>query len=144
MSVWVELVKLDKELPTPKYQTDLAAGFDLYAGKDTIMYPHTIEKIKTGIKVAIQPGYEMQIRSRSGLAINYGIAVVNSPGTIDADYRGEVIVGLINLTDDYYMVKWGDRIAQAVIVPVARAVIRETESLTETSRGEGGLGSTGV
>ena len=129
----------------PKYQTELAAGLDLHAciGEAITLEPGQRGAVATGLAIALPPGYEAQVRPRSGLAREHGVTVVNSPGTIDADYRGEIAILLINHGTKPVMVKPGDRIAQLVIAPVARAQLVEVDELSETPRGDGGFGSTG-
>ena len=133
-------------LPLPAYQSDSAAGMDLRAA---IAEPLTITPgqrllVPTGIRIALPAGTEAQVRPRSGLAIKHGIGLVNAPGTIDADYRGEIRVILINQGDKDFLIERGDRIAQLVIAPVLRASWREAASLDDTERGEGGFGHTGM
>ncbi|MBA3726554.1 MAG: dUTP diphosphatase [Armatimonadetes bacterium] len=128
----------------PEYATDLAAGMDLKANESCRLEPGERKAVATGLRVAIPPGYEGQIRPRSGLALRHGLSIPNAPGTIDADYRGEVKVILINLGSEPVAVNRGDRIAQLVICPVARAEWQLCDELPETVRGEGGFGSTGV
>ncbi|MFT3773031.1 MAG: dUTP diphosphatase [Minicystis sp.] len=133
------------DLPVPSYQTEGAAGLDLPAA---IVDPVTIAPgaralVPTGWAVAIPPGHEGQVRPRSGLALRHGITVLNAPGTIDADYRGELKVLLVNHGDQPFVVRRGDRIAQLVICPVVHAELREVEALDATARGDGGYGSTG-
>jgi len=133
------------DLPLPFYKTEGAAGMDIYAAVNT---PLTIEPggrgiIPTGIRIAIPDGYEAQVRPRSGLARDFGIGLVNSPGTIDADYRGEVQIILMNGGSEPFTIVRGDRIAQLVVAPVMRVVWDEVETLDETPRGEGGFGHTG-
>jgi len=135
--------RIDKELPLPEYQTENASGMDIYSRIDIVLTPSNYTVVPTGISVEIPTGYEMQIRPRSGLAANYGIGILNTPGTIDADYRGEVKVILYNIGREPYNIKRGERIAQAVISPVVKAKIQEVETLGETPRGNGGFGSTG-
>ncbi|MCG0275045.1 MAG: dUTP diphosphatase [Thermosediminibacteraceae bacterium] len=146
IKVKVKRVKGAEDLPLPKYMTSLAAGMDLYANieKDLILPPGKYEIIPTGIQVEIPPGFEGQIRPRSGLAAKYGVTLLNSPGTIDADYRGEIKIILINHGTRNFTVKRGDRIAQLVIAPVIRAELVEVEFLEETTRGSGGFGHTGI
>jgi dUTP pyrophosphatase len=131
--------------PLPSYQTDGAAGLDLPAAlSDPVtIAPGTRALIGTGWIIAIPPGFEGQVRPRSGLALRHGITVLNSPGTIDSDYRGEVRVVLMNHGDAAFTVRPGDRIAQLVIAPVVRATLSVADSLDRTGRGEGGYGSTG-
>lgn len=130
--------------PLPKYQTELSAGMDLYADlKETIILKSLERKlIPTGLFLELSEGLEAQIRPRSGLAIKNGITVLNSPGTIDADYRGEIGVILVNLSSENFTVAAGDRIAQMVIAKYETAEWQEVETLGETERGEGGFGST--
>lgn len=134
------------DLSVPSYHSELAAGMDVAAAltEPLTLEPGAIGMVPTGFAVAVAPGYEMQVRPRSGLAIKHGITVVNSPGTIDADYRGEVKVGLINLSAQPFTINRGDRIAQLVLAPVSQASIAIVEDLDETKRGEGGFGHTGV
>ena len=133
-------------LPLPAYATPNSAGADLCAAvpEEIVLRPGERALIPSGFKMAISPGYEAQIRPRSGLALRHGVTVLNSPGTIDADYRGEVGVVLINLGDQDFTVRRGDRIAQIVIGRVESAVWRETGALSQTSRGSAGFGSTGL
>jgi len=133
------------DLPLPSYQTPDSAGMDLMAD---IIEPVVIKKgerrlIPTGLSIELPCGYEAQIRARSGLALKKGIGLVNAPGTIDADYRGEVGIILINWGDEDFEIKKGDRIAQMVIAPVTQVQIVESTQLTETERSSGGFGSTG-
>ena len=139
----LKIKKLSNEAIIPQYQTELAAGMDLHATQTHILEPMERKLIKTGLAFEIEEGYEVQIRPRSGLAYKHGITVLNTPGTIDADYRGEIMVLLINLSDSFYEIKKGERIAQAVIAPVVQAEIVEVEELSDTKRGEKGFGSTG-
>lgn len=130
----------------PKYQTDLSAGMDLYANLAESVVLQSLERklIPTGLFIALPEGYEAQIRPRSGLAFKNGITVLNTPGTIDADYRGEIGVILVNLSAEEFTVNDGDRIAQMVIAKHEVAIWEETDSLESTARGEGGFGSSGV
>ena len=134
------------DLPLPSYQTEGAAGLDLMAAldEDIILAPGTFKAIPTGLSMAIPQGYEAQIRPRSGLAFKQGVTVLNSPGTIDSDYRGEVKIALINHGSEPVTISHGMRIAQMVIAPVARATLTQTDSLDDTKRGAGGFGSTGT
>ncbi len=134
-----------KDLPLPSYMTDGASGLDLFAAvnEQTIITPGEWNLIPTGLYVAVPAGFELQIRPRSGLAVKFGIGVLNSPGTIDSDYRGEIKIILINLGQKDYSVKRGDRIAQMVVVPVIRAAIEERAELPPTARDSGGFGHTG-
>ena len=139
----LKIKKLNREAIIPAYQTSLAAGFDLHSIQDCVIKPMERKLIKTGLAFEIEEGYEVQIRPRSGLAFKYGVSVLNSPGTIDADYRGEIMVLLINLGNEEFEIKKGDRIAQAVVVPVIQAEFEEVDKLSDTERGKGGFGSTG-
>ncbi len=132
-------------LKLPEYETAHAAGLDLMAAveADVLLAPGARALIPTGLAIALPEGYEAQVRPRSGLAARDGVTVLNAPGTIDADYRGEVKVILVNLGDAPFTVARGMRIAQMIVAPVARLAWRETETLPETARGEGGFGSTG-
>jgi dUTP pyrophosphatase len=148
MSVTIQVRRLShgEGLPLPNYATPGAAGMDLLAA---VPGPVTIEPgkralIPTGLAIALPPGFEMQVRPRSGLALRNGIVLPNSPGTIDEDYRGEIQVILLNAGDAPFTVERGMRIAQAVVAPVVRAEWQEVESLDDTSRNTGGFGSTGT
>ena len=131
-------------LPLPGYASAGAAGMDVVAAETLTLRPGTRHAIATGFALAIPPGYEVQVRPRSGLALNHGITCLNSPGTIDSDYRGEVKVILANLGEDNFDIKRGDRIAQLVPAPVQRAIFAEVAELPQTERGAAGFGSTGV
>ena len=130
----------------PKYQTELSAGMDLYANIDEPITLKPLERtlVKTDLFISLPKGYEAQVRPRSGLAFKNGITVLNTPGTIDADYRGEIGVILVNLSADDFTINDGDRIAQLVIAKYETAIWEEVENLDETERGEGGFGSSGV
>ena len=130
----------------PKYQTELSAGMDLYANIDEPITLKSLERtlVKTGLFISLPKGYEAQVRPRSGLAFKNGITVLNTPGTIDADYRGEIGVILVNLSSQDFTINDGDRIAQMVIAKHETAIWEEVENLDETNRGEGGFGSSGV
>jgi dUTP pyrophosphatase len=134
-------------LPLPAYETPHAAGMDLRAAvpedAPLTLRPGDRDAVPTGLAMAIPPGFEGQVRPRSGLALRAGVTCLNSPGTIDADYRGEVKVILINHGPDDFIVRRGDRIAQLLIAPVVQATWREVDALEETARGQGGFGSTG-
>jgi dUTP pyrophosphatase len=130
-------------LPLPAYATAHAAGMDVVAAESVTLAPGARYAVATGFAIAIPEGYEVQVRPRSGLALKHGITCLNTPGTIDADYRGEVKVILANLGDADFEVVRGERIAQLVPAPVVRARFSETETLGETDRGGGGFGSTG-
>lgn len=131
-------------LPLPAYETAGAAGMDLRAAEGITLKPGTRCLMPTGIAIALPHGFEAQVRPRSGLAVKYGITVLNSPGTIDCDYRGEVKVPLINHGQEDFVIARGDRIAQMVIAPVTRVSWSELETLDETARGAGGFGSSGT
>ena len=133
-------------LPLPRYMTPGAAGMDLLAdvGEPVGVEPGARVLIPTGIAIELQPGFEAQVRPRSGLALRYGVTLLNSPGTIDADYRGEIQVLMINLGDQPYTVRRGDRIAQMIVAPVVRAELRAVDALSDSRRGPGGFGHTGV
>lgn len=147
-TVSVSLCRLagSDDLPLPAYETAQAAGMDLRAAVTVpvTLQPGERQAIPTGIAIALPNGYEAQVRPRSGLARKAGISMVNSPGTIDADYRGEIMVLLINLGQEPFVVNRGDRIAQLVIAPVVQASWQVVETLEETERGAGGFGHTGV
>lgn len=134
-----------EDLPLPRYATAGAAGVDLHAALDAplTLAPGERAAVPTGIRVALAPGYEGQVRPRSGLARDHGISMVNAPGTVDADFRGVLTVLLINLGQEPFTLARGERIAQMVVAPVTRVAWREVEALPETERGEGGFGSTG-
>ncbi len=127
----------------PSYQTAGSSGFDLHANQDAVIPPGRWELVNTGLAVEIPEGYEIQIRSRSGLVLKEGIFVLNSPGTVDSDYRGEIGVILANFGKEPYTVHTGDRIAQGVVAPIIRAEFEITPSLNDTERGGGGFGHTG-
>jgi dUTP pyrophosphatase len=135
------------DLPLPAYETAQAAGMDLRAAvpedEPLVLRPGARFPVPTGLAFALPEGYEAQVRPRSGLAAKHGVTCLNTPGTVDADYRGEVKVILVNLGEEDFTIRRGDRIAQLVIAPVVQARWREVESLDETARGEGGFGSTG-
>lgn len=134
------------DIPLPAYQSALAAGADLHAAikDDILIAPQQIELISTAIHIALPPDMEAQIRPRSGLAVKYGLTIVNAPGTIDADYRGEIKIGLINLGSEPVKITRGMRIAQMIIAPVIQAEFVLTDTLDMTHRGAGGFGSTGT
>jgi len=139
----LKIKKLNQDAVIPAYQTKEAAGFDLHSIEDVVINPGERKLIGTGLAFEIEFGYEVQIRPRSGLAYKHGITVLNTPGTIDSDYRGEIKVLLINHGGEPFEIKEGERIAQAVIAPVVQAEIVEVEELSDTKRGSGGFGSTG-
>lgn len=131
-------------LPLPAYATAHAAGMDVVAAEELTLAPGARHAVATGFAIAIPEGYEVQVRPRSGLALKHGVTCLNTPGTIDADYRGEVRVILANLGAEPFEIGRGDRIAQLVPAPVVQAALLETDELDETIRGIGGFGSTGV
>lgn len=146
----LRFVKLDDRASIPQYQTQLAAGLDLAAclprgdcPESVTVQPGDIVKIPLGLACAIPPGFEGQVRPRSGLATKHGLTVPNAPGTVDADYRGEMFVALINLGKEPIEITHGMRIAQLIIAPVSHATIVQVDSLEDTERGSGGFGSTG-
>ena len=146
MKIDVKLLPHFGDLALPKFETDLAAGADIRAALDA---PMTLASgaralVPTGFAMALPAGFEAQIRPRSGLAYKHGVTVLNSPGTIDADYRGEVKVLLINHGETDFVIERGERIAQMVIAPITQAVFSAVEELSDTARGAGGFGSTGV
>jgi dUTP pyrophosphatase len=141
----LQVQKLRPDAVLPQYATDGAAGLDLCAALDEPLWlaPGASAMVSTGLAIALPPGHEGQVRPRSGLAAKHGITVLNAPGTVDEDYRGEVKVLLINLSHWPYQLKAGDRIAQLVVAPVMRVAVAAVAALSETSRGDGGFGSTG-
>jgi dUTP pyrophosphatase len=146
MKIYIKRLRKDPLVSLPQYMTKGASGMDLYASleKELTLKPGERRLIPTGISIAIPEGFEGQIRPRSGLAIQKGIGIVNGPGTIDSDYRGEVGVLLINLGKDPFTVRNGDRIAQMVIAQVFKVYLEEVEDLPTTQRQEGGFGHTGI
>ncbi|MBQ9526088.1 MAG: dUTP diphosphatase [Fretibacterium sp.] len=132
-----------REFPLPAYATQGSAGVDLRASEPCVIPPGGRALVPTGLRIALPEGYEAQVRPRSGLALKHGVTLLNSPGTIDSDYRGEIGVILINLGQEPFSIQPGDRIAQRVFAPVTRGVWDEVETLDETERGAGGFGSTG-
>lgn len=147
MEIQITRLPHGRDLPLPAYQSALAAGLDLIAAvpadKPLTLAPGARALIPTGIAIALPPGIEAQVRPRSGLAIKHGLTVLNAPGTIDADYRGELHVLLINLGSEQVAIERGMRIAQLIVATVARANLIEVAGLNETKRGSGGFGSTG-
>lgn len=145
ITVKISRLKWSVDLPLPAYETEQSAGMDLSAAVvDDMPLPSGQRAlVPTGLCIALPSGYEVQIRPRSGLAVNYGLTVLNAPGTIDSDYRGEIKVVLINLGPEEYTIRRGTRIAQLVIAPVMRGVWDEVEELPPSPRGDGGFGSTG-
>ena len=142
---WID-TRRDKDLTLPAYETEQASGMDVAAAvsKPLILEPGARGLVPTGFAVAIPHGYEIQVRPRSGLAVKFGITVINAPGTIDADYRGEVKVALVNLSDKQFTIHRGDRIAQLVLAPVCQAKLEIVTALDRTKRNDGGFGHTGV
>ena len=142
----VKVINLNPNNPLPKYETNDSSGMDLRANINTewTVEPGERVLVPTGLKMAIPSGYECQIRPRSGLALKKGITVLNTPGTIDASYRGEVGIIIINHSNDTFTINPGDRIAQAVFSKTEHAELEEVDELDETERGEGGFGHTGV
>ena len=134
----------ESENVNPEYAYKSDSGFDLRASEDVWVFPNSRSLVPTGLKFNIPDGYEIQVRSKSGLALNQGLFVLNSPGTVDADYRGEIGVILVNLSNEDFIIENGERIAQLIIAKHERAEWIEVTELSETSRGEGGFGSTGV
>ena len=146
--VTLRVKRLDgsKDIAMPSYETEGASGLDLRAAVDRelTLHPGDIRLVPTGLAISLPLGYEAQIRPRSGLALKHGVGMVNSPGTIDSDYRGEIGLVLINWGDAPFVIKRGDRIAQMVIARVSRARVLEVDRLETTERGEGGFGHSGV
>ena len=139
----IEIKKLNPKAHIPAYQTEEAAGFDLHAIEALTLNAGERALVKTGLSMALPFGYELQIRPRSGLAFKHGITVLNSPGTVDSDYRGEIMVLLINHSNEAFKIEIDERIAQGVVQEVHQASFEIVENLSETSRGSGGFGSTG-
>lgn len=137
----VKIVKIHEAAIVPTYGTPLAAGFDLYAVEDVTLIPGESRLIKTGLKMEIPEGFELQVRPRSGMSLKTTFRVANAPGTVDSDYRGEVCI--IGESHKHYKVSKGDRVAQGVIAPIFQAVFEVTEELSDTDRGSEGFGSTG-
>lgn len=148
MTVAVRITRLPNaaDLPLPGYESAGAAGMDLRAAVDApvVLAPGERAVVPTGLAIALPDGYEAQVRGRSGLARRHGIALVNAPGTVDSDYRGEIQVIMINLGHEPFTIARGDRIAQMVVAPVTRVAWQEVATLEQTARGAGGFGSTGV
>jgi dUTP pyrophosphatase len=146
MSLRIDVLRVGdrgEPLPLPSYATDGSAGLDLRADTPVTLRPGERAKVPTGIAIALPPGYEGQVRPRSGLALRHGVSCLNTPGTVDSDYRGEICVILVNLGQEHVTLARGERIAQLVVAPVARAELRETPELPGTARGAGGFGHTG-
>lgn len=145
IKVFLEQTLEGKDLEIPKYMSNQAAGMDLYAcvEEETILHKGEIKLISTGIKIALPSGYEAQIRPRSGLALKHGITLVNSPGTVDADYRGEIKIIMLNVGQDDFVIKRGERIAQMVINKIEQINWEIVDALEVSERGIGGFGHTG-
>ena len=147
MKFELKVLNNGKDLPIPKYQTNQAAGMDIYSAnpeKEEIRIPPSEYKlIPTGISIGLPEGYEAQIRPRSGLAAKHGITVLNTPGTIDSDYRGEIKIILFNHGKEEFIINNNDRVAQMILMPIIKAELEEVEDLPKTFRGSGGFGSTG-
>ena len=137
--------KIKEKAVLPNYQTEHSAGMDVMAciDEDIVLKPFQRQIVPTGLAAEISPGHELQVRARSGLAAKHGVSLVNGIGTIDADYRGEIGIILINLGQDDFLIKNGDRIAQLVLCRYEKAIISEEKALSQTNRGQGGFGSTG-
>lgn len=140
----IKIQKIHPNALIPEYQTEGSSGFDLHAVEEVTIKPHGVGLVRIGICLSLEVGYELQVRTRSGLALNHQVMVLNSPGTVDNDYRGEIKVILANLSDKDFKVQVGDRIAQGVVQKTYKAEFIECEQLDEASRGSGGFGSTGV
>lgn len=144
MEVSVKIVRDNADIQLPEYATPQSAGMDLRANEELTIAPGDIKSVGTGLHIELPEGYEAQVRPRSGLALKKGISIPNAPGTIDADYRGEIRVILVNLGKSDFQIKKGDRIAQMVIAPVTRVIWNAVDSLESSTRQSGGFGSTGV
>ena len=145
ININIEILNHAKDLPIPSYQTEGAAGLDLFAALTEPVEMHPFERvlIPTGLKIGLPPNMEAQVRPRSGIAYKYGITVLNAPGTIDSDYRGEIKIILANLSQDNFIIERGSRIAQMIFSPVTKAELNVVTTLNETNRGSKGFGSTG-
>jgi len=146
VKVNIQRMEGNEDLPLPKYMSDGASGMDMYAAVTDIeiIPPREVAMIPVGIRIALPEGFEAQVRPRSGLAAKHGIGILNSPGTIDSDYRGEIKIIMFNFGKEPFAINRGDRIAQMIITRVARAVLIEQDDLEDTQRGSGGFGHTGV
>ena len=146
ITVRVRRLRGNNDLPLPSYESHGSSGMDIRAFLDEplLLKPGEIKLVPTGLSISLPAGYEAQIRPRSGLALNHGIGIVNSPGTIDSDYRGAIGIILINWGAEPFMIRGGDRIAQMVVTRVYMADVVEVEELDETPRGQGGFGHTGI
>lgn len=145
IALLIQRLATARDLPAPEYMTEHAAGMDLLAAvtDPILLAPGAYATVPTGIRISVPVGYEAQVRPRSGLAAKHGVTVLNAPGTIDADYRGEVCAVLVNHGTEPFEVRRGDRVAQLVVAPVTRARVELTEELDATARGGGGFGHTG-
>ncbi|MFQ5652642.1 MAG: dUTP diphosphatase [bacterium] len=143
-SCQVKIKKLTSEAQTPHYAHFGDSGADLFSTEDLSLAPLERRAVGTGLSAQVPPGYELQVRPKSGLALKSGLTVLNTPGTIDYGYRGEIKVILINLSNETYRIEKGQKIAQLVVAPVAYAVFEEVAELSQSARGEGGFGSTGL
>jgi dUTP pyrophosphatase len=143
VKIYVRYGAEHQDLPLPSYQSALAAGMDIAAAAEAVIMPGQWQAVPTGLEIALPAGFEAQVRPRSGLALKHGITVLNAPGTIDADYRGEIKVLLINHSSQPFAVERGMRIAQLVVAPVCQAELEVRTSLDETERGSSGFGSSG-
>ena len=144
MELNIKFLDNNKLKKIPVYATDGSAGMDIFSSSDYVLKPSSINLIKTNIAMSIPEGYELQIRSRSGLALKNGVFVLNAPGTIDSDYRGEIGIIICNIGSDIYYINSGDRIAQAVLTKYDKADIKVVEDIGDTIRSSGGFGSTGL
>ena len=146
IEIKVKRLEGQEDIALPAYETDGSSGMDLRAAVDEeiVLNPGEIKLIPTGLAVSVPPGFEIQTRPRSGLALKHGIGMVNSPGTIDSDYRGEIKLIMINWGRSPFVIRRGDRIAQMLVSSVARAHVKEVADLDQTSRGDGGFGHSGV
>ncbi|WP_066387932.1 dUTP diphosphatase [Helicobacter himalayensis] len=142
--MFIKIKKLHKNAIIPQYQTAQSAGFDLHALESSVLKAGNHALVATGLAFEIEDGYEVQVRPRSGLALKNGISVLNTPGTIDSDYRGEIKIILMNFSNEDFIINAGDRIAQAVVSKVYQAEFEIVEFLSDTRRGSGGFGSSGV
>ena len=145
LKIDIEILDNASDLPIPKYQTEGASGMDLYAAlsKPIVLRPLERTLIPTGLKISLPKNLEAQIRPRSGLAYTHGISILNSPGTIDSDYRGELKISLVNLGQDNFVIEHSSRIAQLIIAPIIQAKLKVVLALNKTKRGHRGFGSTG-
>jgi len=140
----VKIKKLNFRAKTPEYKTPGSSGCDVFACENVVLYPGSRGLVPTGLVIEMPDGFECQVRPRSGLALNHGVTVFNSPGTCDNDFRGEIKILLFNSTSRTYEIKIGDRIAQLIFAPVCQASFEDKNDLSETQRGEGGWGSSGT